>query len=450
MKDLGRTTAFFVSALVIYTIVSHLLTIAFSSNFVIVNPIWCLFDRIVFSLWLGLFFLALVYPVVKNRQGKALLILSVVFSLLLMLAGERLRKAHQLVNSFYASVKQPHIYLNHDFFISDSSLGYLPEPGVSGQYEIYSDGQLRKVVSPVSVDLLGGRSWITNPVGEASGLFLGCSYTWGDLLADDETWPALVSEELGFTRSFNAGLPGGGLSQMLIRQDRALKRRGYTFCFIEAASWLGKRSASPYAPMAHGLRPVPYITFDEEKIEYRIVSPLFESPVWELPIHTYRETEQGLADWWSFYRNIGWPGVYGTIFKKPLIKFKMLMGSVPEPVQDVDALNTFAYSQLAWKSLNAGSWPVIVNLGAQGYPELSREQVKKFIGPDLWEHCIYVPADSILKARHPDDYAEAYHHWVEVDGEMIEVDGHPNAQAAREIAALVVRAIDEKFEWEGD
>jgi hypothetical protein len=235
------------------------------------------------------------------------------------------------------------------------------------------------------------------------------------------------------------GLPAGGLAQMLLFQEEAFSDRQFDYCFIEVASWLSERSMTPFAPVAHGLRPVPYFSKASGRIE--IAAPVFESTMWELPVSPFYETSVSFSDWFDFYLEIGFPGVYGTVLKKPLILIKGLLGVIPQPSKDKREVESFAYSRLVELSLAQGAVPVLVNLGAEGYREISRAEIKNLLGQDLWQACIYVPADSVMKAAAGDQYISSYHQAIAVDGETIYFDGHPNVRAAEEISKLVISAL---------
>ncbi len=90
--------------------------------------------------------------------------------------------------------------------IDDDLLGYLPRPGLT---------------SPTTnVDGAGLRSCGTEPV-DADGppiLAVGDSFTWGEGVADRETWPAHLQAISG-RRVLNGGVTGYGLDQIVLRAE---------------------------------------------------------------------------------------------------------------------------------------------------------------------------------------------------------------------------------------
>ncbi len=93
-------------------------------------------------------------------------------------------------------------------YVYDDGLGYAPRPGhVEPGLTIDSDGlrptgELPATASPLS------------PI-----LAVGDSFTFGDHVADNETWPAQLQSLIG-RRVLNGGVSGYGFDQIVLRAER--------------------------------------------------------------------------------------------------------------------------------------------------------------------------------------------------------------------------------------
>lgn len=102
-------------------------------------------------------------------------------------------------------------------FIHDGLLGHVPNPGFSGPgfgssfHTIDGDGLRSSGESTISSD----------------GLILavGNSFTYGDEVRDEETWPAQLQRLTG-RRVLNGGVTGYGLDQTVLRAERLAAKNG--------------------------------------------------------------------------------------------------------------------------------------------------------------------------------------------------------------------------------
>lgn len=100
-------------------------------------------------------------------------------------------------------------------FIHDSLLGHVPNPGHSGSgfgnsfHTIDADGLRFGGEVPVSSD--------------RAILAVGNSFTYGDEVRDDETWPAQLQRLTG-RRVLNGGVTGYGLDQTVLRTEQLAAR----------------------------------------------------------------------------------------------------------------------------------------------------------------------------------------------------------------------------------
>jgi hypothetical protein len=92
-------------------------------------------------------------------------------------------------------------------YAHDDLLGYVPRPGHAGNNVNFDADGFR---------LNGGLDRLS--AGGGTILAVGDSYTFGDEVADGETWPAYL-QELSGRRVLNAGVAGYGLDQSVLRAE---------------------------------------------------------------------------------------------------------------------------------------------------------------------------------------------------------------------------------------
>jgi hypothetical protein len=94
-------------------------------------------------------------------------------------------------------------------FIDDRYLGYVPRPGYASDRINIDAAGFRVTGDPATATAAAG------PI-----LAVGDSYTYGDEVADGETWPAHLQRRTGH-RVFNGGVSGYGFDQTVLRAERA-------------------------------------------------------------------------------------------------------------------------------------------------------------------------------------------------------------------------------------
>lgn len=92
---------------------------------------------------------------------------------------------------------------NERRYVDDPTLGYVPRPDYSG--------------AGFRTDAEGFRRSAAMPDGDVI-LAVGDSFTFGDEVKDDETWPAYLQRLLG-RRVVNAGVSGYGFDQIVLRAE---------------------------------------------------------------------------------------------------------------------------------------------------------------------------------------------------------------------------------------
>ncbi len=142
----------------------------------------------------------------------------------------------------------------------DALLGYVPRPGARAAASLWG--------TRVTIDALGLRAHApVAPHDERPPLLaLGDSFTFGDEVDDDDTWPARLERRLG-RRVWNAGVFGYGLDQVVLRAERLLDEHafaGLIVAFIpddvERCEFSYRFAAKPYFDVDGGrlrLRNVP-------------------------------------------------------------------------------------------------------------------------------------------------------------------------------------------------
>lgn len=197
----------------------------------------------------------------KIALGAALLVLAVMSVIVL---------------SYYTAKAYNYYKNHHSFWVGDSYvksdpvLGYVATPNAKVKhirhpiFSVYSDDRGGRVIGP------GQRA-----PGKIDLLSVGCSFTWGHGIEDDDTYIKILGRMTGLT-AYNAGVASYGpiTSFLTIARYADMRPRIVVYGFIREHSY---RSLSPFADGA-GIfpRPQPFIDFDPQGRPF-IHGPLAES-----------------------------------------------------------------------------------------------------------------------------------------------------------------------------
>jgi len=382
-----------------------------------------------------MFLFSLVYPYVKGKvkvkrawMGQVLL----VFGLILwgMLSYQKSK-----IDLLYYSLKTPSRGWYQQPHMSDPQLGFAPRPGAQGYHTFpdstflamrYDEGGFRVPVEPMP----------TGAADSALILFLGCSFTYGDAVAAENTFAHLVADSLNF-RYHNAGVCSWGLSQMYLRGQELIQELKPDYVVVQYSPWLVERGISHLAPSNSILVPSPYITNVENEVS--ISAPLFKAYSFDLPLGKYKTTPNSITDYLKFAFRIGWPLQLYSDYHRYRIALGRKVGALPPSLKDKEAVERAVYSSLIETIKAEGGQPILL-----GISQSENTEALEAMGEQLNLNRV-ANADARLWEVLPDDsrdtYAEAYFHWKILDGERVVVDRHPNKNAHQLIAETIIEQI---------
>lgn len=263
-------------------------------------------------------------------------------------------------------------------------------------------------------------------------LFLGCSFTYGDLTPAETTYASLVGDMLGGT-VLNAGLGSYGLSQMLILGRKLIPQFMPDYVIIQYADWLVDRAVTPFAPTYIGKLPAPYFS-DKHGIDLQL--PVFQPKVFDVPLDDYQGNETSVTEFIAFMWRVGFPLLLYDDYHTVRYHIERWFGWQPEPAADKDKVVQYVYDELFTIARRHGAKPVVVILGL----DAKKVQVPAHAMPDgaLLVDAHQAQRNKLAVVDH-EHYARLYYHWRGQPPVMI--DPHPNAQAHQTIAEAIVQAI---------
>lgn len=202
----------------------------------------------------------------------------------------------------YHATKQEHSYTS-GLYRSDNKLGYALYPNAHGHF-VWSYGDS----VPVDTDEHAFRiAENITPTAKAKkkALFLGDSFTFGEQLLADSTFPNLIGDKLSLTVE-NASVSGYGYVQMVQLAERYIEELDPDVVFVQVSPWLAQRAVDPYMPAPYFKVPVPY--WDKNG---NTVDPYFQNPVLQMSQTTlldpFRTSEVSMVDRASFVWNFTFP-----------------------------------------------------------------------------------------------------------------------------------------------
>lgn len=183
-------------------------------------------------------------------------------------------------------------------FAFSETMGYVPQPNAEARAYKREGGELLYDVV-YRTDEFGRR--ITPQSTPDAGrfiLFFGCSYVWGEGVAEDETLPAHAARLMPGVRVYNYGFSGYGPQQMLAKLEsgelpRELPEKSGTLVYVFMCDHV-RRAVGALRMWAQWGRHFPYYTIDDDGALVRRGS-FFTGRPWRSRFYDTLKREQIMA-----------------------------------------------------------------------------------------------------------------------------------------------------------
>ncbi|MDF3031768.1 MAG: GDSL-like Lipase/Acylhydrolase [Moraxellaceae bacterium] len=315
-------------------------------------------------------------------------------------------------------------------YAADPAVGYRLAPNARGSFAIplgdpvpvFHDAEGLRAPQGVQQAVMGAR--------HPRLLFLGDSFTYGSLVAAEDTFPYLAAQHLG-GETVNGGVPGYGLAQMVRRAEELIPKYKPDYVVVQYSPWLVQRAISEFAPADNGyLTAVPYYTGDAAP---EIVAPAF--PPQGITVDAYRTTPRSLGDRLSFLWNVALPKYVYEDFHLYPFRLRQFLSLAPEPSGNGTGVLLKAYADIDAIAQRHQARTVILVLGNS----FSMEVPELLFPPQA----LRVNAQQALLQRLPvvdsEHYMRAY--WLMRGNPPRPVDWHPNERAHALIAEVLAQDL---------
>lgn len=322
-------------------------------------------------------------------------------------------------------------------FRSDPVLGYAPMANQSGAF-LFPRG----LTVPIHFDA-GGFRVPDRPAADGGSrpvmLALGCSYTFGDAVAAEDTFVEQLAARLGGLAPKNAGVSGYGLAQMTLLAERLIPDLRPAMVLVQYSPWLVDRAISGTAPSAFGDIPTPHFVTRDGRTS--LEPPAFETALFRLPFFRYGERVAGAPpSALSFYTEVALPYAAWTDAHRVSTWLRRWRSSGDEASR-LAAVQT-AYQRIAAAARGVGARLVVVALAGGPTP----------VSADVLEILNGIPAATVVDAEPflaralgtpapvtASDYHRAYAVWA--GSPPVQIDPHPNVRANQLIAEALAGAL---------
>ncbi len=316
-------------------------------------------------------------------------------------------------------------------FEIDDKLGYRPIANSFG-FQTFPVGE----DIPIHFDENGFRT----PVNDESRfsknqkvdiIFFGCSFTYGSGCYAEETFPYIVAsrKELNY---INAGVPGYGLSQMLILARRLIPKYKPKIVIIQYSPWLIGRSTDIYGPSFLGLVPNPYFTFNGKN--YNIQDPAFNAQVFALDREVLKRKYAN--NYIAFFINVALPFYISDFINYFKVKVKILLSPKLMPAKNQKQVEKLVYIEMVKLINDNGGKAIILNLGDKAYTAKSKNLFEKNMQVDFAEADSLL--DNYLSRSASKNFRKEFCIWKFNGKDSVLVDPHPNPNTHEIIATSIL------------
>lgn len=335
----------------------------------------------------------------------------------------------------YADIRKGGFGYTGTVYAFDPAMGSVPAPNAQGAFVIRKGDPV-----PVHHDDDGVRA----PLGVRHAfqgnrhprlLFLGDSFTYGQLVAAEDAFPFRAAQALG-GEAINGGVPGYGLAQMVLRARRLIPKYKPDFVIVQYSPWLAGRARSEFAQDSRKTSPVPYYA-DDGRGGVRIVGPAFAPAPALFAFDRYRQAPSGLGDRLSFFWGYALPLIAHNDASLASLRLRQWLGITPRPTRSEDNIIRSAYAEIDALARQNGARTVLLALGRD-----EPFQVPEWLFPP---HIAGVHGWwALVRKLDPqtrENYVRRYTLWRGNPPES--VDGHPSEQAHAIIAEALATRIRE-------
>lgn len=308
-------------------------------------------------------------------------------------------------------------------------------PNARGEY-YYSVGDSIKGSVEVFFDSLGHKNVSKDKmlISDTLDLFVGCSFTFGMLLAAEDGYPYIVSRSLNHGM-MNLSMGGFGLAQMRLRMDSLLPAFKFRYVFIQMSPWLAERSMRMSGIFARGLPPIHY--FSDTKGGIRMMPFAYEASDYSNLDKWEDGHVRSYPDRLKYLFTSGYELQIRSYLIHSFAKLKTKLGILPKPISDKLKLETFFYDKAIADVRKSGAIPVLVKMY---WDDKDFSPLKKHLsGKALLVDCDYgmdsVARQSTLSRQ------ELFTLYKDHNGKKIQYDVHPNEFANKLIAADILAKI---------
>lgn len=323
-------------------------------------------------------------------------------------------------------------YIGQAFTVAPA-LGPVLAPGADGAWLIFNGEPV-----PFHHDEAGLRA----PLGVRQSvqerrhprlLFLGDSFTYGELVSAEDTFAARAAQALR-GEAINAGVPGYGLAQMVLQARTLIARYRPDYVVVQYSPWLATRSQSEFSTHSGQMVMGPYFARGEGGL---VVAPaaFIPPPALVARLDHYKTSPGGLGDRLSFLGRVAFPFFLDRDGKLIVFRLQQLLQLRPRPVDDAGAIVQAAYAEIDAIARAHGARTVIVALGLAEPLQVPGERFPAGVPVvNAWRAMV-----DRLAAQVSDEYVRHYFLWRGTPPQP--VDGHPNEQAHALIAEVVAERL---------
>lgn len=325
------------------------------------------------------------------------------------------------VNKAYISVETLKYKTSGNIYQFDSLMGQKGIPNARGSHDYYIGDSISGSI-PIMLD---EQAFRTVPddlqiFSDTLDLFLGCSFTFGDLLPAEDCYPYKTSKLLNHS-FINAGQTAYGLAQMKLLIDTLLPKYKFNYVFIQLSPWLADRAMVITGQTNYGFRPFPY--FSDRGNGFVLNKPAFKSHFysskqWRKTTHSYVEKLSfALSDGWRF-EILDYYSFVGSVIK-------IKLGIKPGPTKRKEELEKYFYNYAINRCKQYNAIPLILKLQ---YPNEECQDLLNYIRNKASVIDLDSDLERIINETGKDHKSlfEIYHVYVE---DTIVFDQHPNKYA---------------------